>query len=415
MKNIKKYRFEKKEINEYLNKFKYKRNHAEIDLDALRENLKSIAGLVPDGVSLCAVVKADAYGHGAVAVARACEEQVSMYAVATAEEAFQLVKHEVKKPVLILGPVHELYNQEIIDKDIRSVIFTREEAKKLSDAALKKGKKAIAHVAVDTGMHRIGLDADESGLCELKYIYELPGLYVEGLFTHFSKADETDKTYTEKQSEAFRRFVSLIEKEGISIPVKHVANSAAIIDEVKPEYDMMRAGIAMYGIYPSDEVKKENLSLKPVLSLISSITFIKKLKKGECISYGGIYTADRDITVATVNVGYADGYPRGLSNRGDVLIRGKRCPIVGRICMDQMMVDISNVPEAECFDPVTLIGADGDEYIGIDEIAERSGGFNYELLCLITKRVPRIYIKDNVPIGKKDWNDDEYEEFQEQF
>ncbi len=398
-------------IKGYLDKYKFKRTHAEINLDAIRANLMEMKEMIPNEVSLCAVVKADGYGHGAVPVAKAAEEFVSMYAVATAEEAIQLACHNVKKPVIILGPAHELYNEEIIKNNIRSVIFTPDEAMKLSKDAVRLGKKAIVHVAVDTGMHRIGLEPSEHGLYELKEMMAYEGIEVEGIFTHFSKADEREKSFTNMQSERFESFIRLLEREKISVPIKHVANSAAIIDRISPEFDMMRAGIAMYGVYPSDEVQKSNLSLIPALSLRSSVTYIKRLKKGESISYGGIYTADKDILVATVNVGYADGYPRGLSNQGDVLIHGKRCLILGRICMDQMMVDISEVPDVEYFDPVTLIGADGDEYISIDEVAERSGGFNYELMCLITKRVPRIYIENGRPVGKKDWNEDIYEDF----
>ena len=399
------------DIQSFIEEHKYRRNHAEIDLSAIRANLKAMKDIIPSGASLCAVVKADAYGHGTVPVAKTTEDLVSMYAVASAEEAFQLVEHNIKKPVIILGPCHDSYNSDIVKNDIRAVIFDADEAGKLSDTALSMGKKAYIHVAVDTGMHRIGIEPDEKGLQILKEIAALPGICLEGLFTHFSKADEKDKSYTDMQSEAFADFLGLCEREGIRIPVRHVANSAAIIDRVRPEYDMVRAGIAMYGVYPSDEVKKSNLKLLPALSFRSSITFIKELKKGECISYGGIYTAERDMNVATVNVGYADGYPRGLSNRGEVIIRGKRCPIVGRICMDQMMVDVSSVPEARCFDTVTLIGGDGEEYISIDEIAARSGGFNYELMCLITKRVPRVYIRDGRPVGAKDWNRDIYEDF----
>lgn len=381
---------------------KYTRVYAPVDLDAIAFNMESMRGNIRKETGMIGVVKTDAYGHGAVAVAEAIDPYVGGYAVATAEEALQLRRHGIKKPILILGVTHPSHYQELIEQEIRPAIFTLEQAKPLSELAVDMKKTAKLHLALDTGMHRIGMMADESGADLAAAIAKLPGLEMEGLFTHFYRADETDKQTSEKQLDRYLHFVKLLSERGIEIPVKHCSNSAGIIDLPQANLNYVRAGITVYGLYPSDEVKRNKVPLKPAMGLKSFVTYVKEIGSGEEISYGGTYVTKRTTRVATIPVGYGDGYPRSLSNRGYVLICGKRAPILGRVCMDQFMVDVTDIPGVGVDTPVTLIGKDGSEKITVERLAELCGGFHYEMVCDIGKRVPRVYYRGGKVVGTKD-------------
>lgn len=389
----------------------YTRVYAEIDLDAVQFNMESMRRNVSPRTGMIGVVKADGYGHGAVPVAAAIDPYVAGYAVATVEEALILKNHGISKPVLILGVTHPSRYGELLDHEIRPAVFTMEQVKPLSDLAVERGMKAKVHLALDTGMSRIGMEADEQGADLAAKIAALPGIEAEGLFTHFARADEADKTAAYRQIAAYENFVKLLKDRGVQIPVKHCSNSAGIIDLPDANMDMVRAGISIYGMYPSDEVEKQGVALKPAMALKSFITYIKPLAAGREVSYGGTFVAERPMRVATVPVGYGDGYPRNLSGKGYVLIHGKKAPILGRVCMDQFMVDVTEIPEAAVDDPVTLIGPDGGEKILVEDLARLGGGFHYEIVCDIGKRVPRVYKRFGEYIGSKDYFDDIYHGF----
>lgn len=390
---------------------KYTRVYAEIDLDAVVFNMESMRRNIAPETGMIGVVKADGYGHGAVPIAYAIDPYVAGYAVATVDEALILRNHGIEKPILILGVTHKIRYEDLLEGDIRPAVFTMEQACPLSDLAVSKGTRAKIHLALDTGMSRIGLEADEGGADLAAQIAALAGIEVEGLFTHFAKADEADKAAARRQMEDYCHFVKLLEERGVEIPVKHCSNSAGIIDLPEANMDLVRAGISIYGMYPSDEVDQEQVALKPVMALKSFITYIKPLKAGRAVSYGGTFVADRPMRVATIPVGYGDGYPRNLSGKGYVLIRGKKAPILGRVCMDQFMVDVTGIPNVSVEDEVTLIGRDGGEEILVEDLARLSGGFHYEIVCDIGKRVPRVYMRLGELIGNKDYFDDIYHGF----
>ena len=290
---------------------------------------------------------------------------------------------------------------------IRPTLFRADSAGELSDAAVALGMTARVHIKVDTGMSRIGIRPDDSGLAFVRETASLPGICIEGIFTHFAKADMRDKSAAGRQTAQFVAFTGRIESElGLRIPVRHCSNSAGIIRMPEANMDMVRAGIALYGLWPSDEVERDILTLQPALSLKSRIVFVKELEESAEISYGGTFTAADGMRAATVPVGYGDGYPRSLSNKGHVLIHGKRARILGRVCMDQMIVDVTEIPQAREGDPVTLLGSDGAERITAEYLGELSGRFNYELVCDLTKRVPRVYRQDGRITGTKDYYDD---------
>ena len=390
----------------------YARVYAEVDLDAIRFNMDSMKANIAENTQMIGVIKADGYGHGSVPIAEVLEELPYLFGFATAtfEEAQILRKSGVKKPILILGYTFPYCYKELINQEIRPALFRMDAAKKLSEQAVRLGKKAMVHIKVDTGMSRIGIRPDETGLEFVKQVSELPGICVEGIFTHFAKADVTDKQDAEKQLECFREFCQKTETElGISIPLKHCSNSAGIIRMPQANMDIVRAGITLYGLWPSDEVEQDIIEIRPALSMKSRIVYIKEMKAGMEISYGGTFIAKEGMRVATIPVGYADGYPRGLSNKGEVLICGKRAPILGRVCMDQMMVDVTKISEAAEGTVVTLLGGEAEERITAEELGDLSGRFNYELVCDIGKRVPRVYKKGDKIIGTKDYyNDFEY-------
>lgn len=370
------------------------RGFAQVDLDAIVQNMENMKANLNKHTQMLGVIKTDGYGHGALEIAHCLEPLDFMYgfAVATAEEAFALRNSGVKKPIIILGYTFPYSFKGFVQEEIRPTVFREDMLSELSEAATQAGKKIKIHIKVDTGMNRIGIRPDETGIAFVKKALAYKNLEIEGIFTHFSRADEADKELTKKQFRMFSDFVNRVEKElGITIPVKHCANSAGIIDHPMTNMDVVRAGIALYGLYPSEEVSRETVKLKPALSLYSTIVYIKEIGSGESVSYGGTFKADRPMRIATIPVGYGDGYPRNLSGKGHVLICGKKAPILGRVCMDQFMVDVTDIPEAKEGDRVTLIGKEGKEQISVEMLSAISGRFPYELVCDLGKRIPRVF------------------------
>jgi len=381
---------------------KYDRIKAVVSLDAIAHNFEEMRKNIKDDTKIIAVIKADGYGHGAEAIAALIHEYdyIWGFAVATPEEALRLRSFGVKKPVLILGIVFEEYFPELIAQDIRLTVCEYKMAEMLSREGIRQGKTVHIHLALDTGMSRIGFADVPESVEKIRKIEALQNMEIEGMFTHFARADESDLTPAREQLDRYLVFAGLLEEKGIHIPLKHCSNSAGIIRMPQANLDAVRAGITIYGLYPSDEVERDKVRLEPAMELKSHITYIKELKAGTPVSYGGTYTAPKDIRTATVPAGYADGYPRSLSNKGWVLIRGRRAPVIGRICMDQFMVDVSEIPDACVGDEVTLIGKDGKEMISMEEMGDLSGRFSYEFACDISKRVPRVYTKNG-----KEWGE----------
>ena len=374
----------------------YSRVYAKIDLDAVAWNMEQMKKNLKEGTEMVAVIKTDGYGHGAVQVASMLEsyDYVWGYAVATLDEAVVLRAAEIQKPILVLGCIFPDQYWEMLKYEIRMNVYTKEMAEAISALAVEKGEQAYVHIKLDTGMARLGFSAEESSIEEIKEIAELPNLVLEGVFTHFAKADEEDKTFTMMQLEKFEWMTQRLEEEGVTFPYVHASNSAGIIDVRRADYNLVRAGIAIYGLYPSEEVDKEKVQLKPALSLKSHIAFVKDIPAGTPVSYGGDFVSEHQMRIATTPIGYGDGYPRSLSDTGYVLIRGKKAPIIGRICMDQFMVDVSDIPEVKFGDKVTLIGSDQEEYLPVEKLSELSGRFNYEFVCDLGKRIPRVYVQD---------------------
>ena len=375
---------------------KCNRVKAVISLDAVEHNFHEMRKNIAQDTKMIAVVKANAYGHGAVQIAHLIQnyDYIWGFATATAEEALALRKAGVMKPILILGIVFDEYYPELVRNHIRPAVCEYEEARKLSAEAVSQGETVHIHIALDTGMTRIGFADIPESVEEIRKIAALPNLEIEGMFTHFARADEYDRSPAMVQLERYREFSERVAEAGVEIPLHHCSNSAGIIRVPEANLSIVRAGITIYGIYPSAQVETDIVRLDPVMELKSHVTYVKDVEPGTAISYGGTFAADRKLRVATVPVGYADGYPRQLSNKGWVLIHGQKAPILGRICMDQFMVDVTDIPDVCKGDEVTLIGRDGDEFISMDEMGELSGRFSYEFACDISTRVPRIYIKD---------------------
>ena len=384
-----------------------RRVYAKVDLDAIASNMKAMKALLPEQTGMLGVVKADAYGHGAVPVARAIEPYVSGFAAATAEEAVQLRKAGLKGLILVLGVPFPEDFEDLIRWEIRPAVFEWEQAEALSRLALLCHKVLHIHLAVDTGMSRIGMKPGEEALELVKRVSCLKGIRIEGIFTHFSRADEKDLSCTEEQLNAFEAFDRQQREQGIRIPLRHCSNSAAIVGGLSSnQLELCRAGIALYGLYPSGEVRKDLAALTPALELISCVSCLRDIGPGTAVSYGGTFVADRPMRIATIPVGYGDGYPRSLSGKGAVLIHGQRAPILGRICMDQFMVDVSHIPDVRNFDEAVLLGFQGGEHISAEEIAEASGGFHYEILCGLNKRIPRVYIREGKAVEIRDYFDE---------
>lgn len=383
---------------------RYSRVHAEIDLDALIYNMESMHRNISERTKIMAVIKADGYGHGAVEIAEAIDhlDYLYGYAVATVEEGLILRNHGIQKPILILGYAFPEQYEDMIRAEIRPTVFTREMAEALSVTAEQIGAECRIHFAVDTGMSRIGYQVNEASAEEMAQLSLLPHIMVEGIFTHFARADEKDKTSSHRQLALFSDMISMLRKRGVEIPLHHCSNSAGIVELPEANMDLVRAGITLYGLWPSEEVDKGRISLKPVLSLVTHVAYVKELPAGREISYGGTYVTKEKRIIATIPVGYADGYARGLSNKGDVLIHGKRAPIRGRVCMDQFMVDVTDIPDVKSGDEVILIGQSGSECITMEEVGTISGRFNYEFVCDLGKRIPRVFVHKGRVVGTKD-------------
>ena len=366
-----------------------------IDLDALEYNIKSIRKKTPEGTGIIGVIKADAYGHGSVEVAQVLlENGADWFAVAVVDEALNLRKHGINAPILLLGYTPELRFEDVINNGFIQTMYSYEMAEKLSKTAVRLGKTAVVHIKIDTGMGRIGYRVNDEAADEIVRISKLPGIEVNGMFTHFAASDEADKAYTNMQFERFMKMDKMLKDRGLNIPIRHAANSAAIMDIDSMMLNMVRPGIILYGAYPSDEVIKENLDLRPVMSIKTHVSFVKEVEKGDCISYGRTYTAPEKRKIATIPVGYADGFIRAYAKEGKVLIKGKFAPIVGRICMDQFMVDVTDIDDVKINDEVVLMGTQGENSITADDIAKALNTINYEVFCTLSKRVPRQYIRN---------------------
>lgn len=381
----------------------YYRVHADVNLDAIYKNIEETKRLLEADTKLMVIIKADGYGHGAIPIAKVLDPIVDAFGIAIIEEGIELRENGIKKPLLILGVTPAPLYSKLVEYDIMPAVFSLESAKLLAEEAKKQNKTAKIHIAVDTGMSRIGFPVTKESIEIIQKIAKLDGIAIDGCFSHFATADETDKTFTLQQINRFQTFVDELEEVGVHIPIRHLSNSAGIIEVPEAHYDMVRSGISTYGLYPSEEVNKKMLPLFPAMEIKSYVTYVKTLDSGIGISYGQTFVTDRETRVATVPVGYADGYPRALSNQGYVLIRGKKAAILGRVCMDQFMVDVTDIPGVIEGDIVTLVGRDKDECITVEELAEMSQSFNYEFVCDIGKRVPRVYYYHGEKVGTYDF------------
>lgn len=382
---------------------KYYRVEADVDLDAIRTNIKTMKDLIPEGKKLLAVIKANAYGHGAIEVAEALDDLSDYYGVACLDEAIELRNAGVTKPVLILGMTDESLFENLVQYDVTQTIFTLEQAKKLSKAAERMGKTGKLHIKLDTGMNRIGFSCAEESVKEIAEIAKLPNLDMEGIFTHYFKADCVDKTSAKEQLAKYTDMVNRLKDAGVTFAIHHISNSAGIMEMPNDTYDMVRSGISTYGLYPSEEMDMQACILYPAMVFKSHITHVKTVKAGETVGYGGTYILPCEKKIATVGVGYADGYPRALSNQGRMLVRGKFAPIVGRVCMDQTMIDVSEIPDVTVGDEVVLFGKQGENVIPVEEIAGMSASFNYEAVCNVNRRVPRIFYKNGTVVCTKNY------------
>lgn len=374
---------------------------AEIDLDAIAYNTRNIKKLIGDK-DLIAVVKANCYGHGVIdIIPTLLENGVSRFAVAMISEALEIRDNKITAPVMILGFTPLYLGEELINNNIEQTVYDLDYAKELSKIALTLNKKAKVHIAIDTGMGRIGFLPNEKSIDNITEICSLEGIEVIGIFTHFSTSDEKDKEYSHEQFTKMLSVMDTVKKRGIDIPLKHVANSGAIIDLPDTYLDAVRAGIILYGYYPSDEIDKNNLALKPALTLKATITNVKTLEKDMYVSYGRTFKTSNETIVATIPVGYADGYLRKLAENGKVIIKGEFAPIIGRICMDQFMIDVTNIPDVKIGDEVILLGEKNGLKYNADDMAKKLDTINYEVTCMLKSRLPRVYIKDTHIINVK--------------
>ena len=371
--------------------FETLRTWAEVDLDAIRENFLAVRSRLPKHMKMLVTVKANAYGHGAVRVAELLQDKVDYFALAAMDEAVQLRQTGITTPMLVLGPVMPADYPRAARHSIALTVSSLEEAKAISACAEACGKTIPVHFALDTGMSRIGFACTEAAAKEIREAANLPGIIPEGLFSHFAMADSKDKSYVNLQTANFHHMMEMI---GIKFPICHLYNSAAIVD-LEPEFDMVRQGIILYGLQPSDEMDLNRIGgVKPAMALRSHVSLVKTVPAGTPVSYGCTHVTEKETVIATVMAGYADGVPRLLSGCGEVIIRGVKAPILGRVCMDQFMVDVSHIPDVCAGDVVTIFGTDGSETITADEVAEKTQTIGYELVCGIAPRVPRVYLKN---------------------
>ena len=378
----------------------FSNTYAKINLDAILQNYRNVCKRA--GVPAMAIVKADAYGHGAVQVAKALAPECPFFGVSSVAEALELRNAGITQPILLLGHTHAGLYTHVVEKDLRIAIFNLEDAKALSQEAVKQNKTAYIHLCVDTGMSRIGFQATAAAADICKEIAALPNLEVEGLFSHFATADEVDLTKTEDQAALYSTFRTMLEERGIKPAICHLDNSAGTMN-FGAHGDMVRAGIVLYGLYPSGDVDPGLLALEPAMSWYSRISHVKTLPAGRELSYGGTYTTQKETVVATIPAGYADGYRRSMSNQFYVLIHGRKAPILGRVCMDQFMVDVTHIPEAKPGDRVVLMGKDGEEEISAETIAAAANSFNYEQVCDLSRRVERVYIQKGQEVARTNY------------
>ncbi|MBQ4425736.1 MAG: alanine racemase [Lachnospiraceae bacterium] len=372
----------------------FRRVHKNIYPGRVRNNILRISEGLPPGTKRCLVLKADAYGLGAPQIALRTEDMVDFFAVSAGTEAAELREEGIRKPILILGyTAHEDY-ERLLELEARFTVYREEEGRALNEAALRRGVKAHVHFKLDTGMNRIGFEPTEEAADSVAFLASLPGIEAEGLFSHFATADAADLSQAREQYARFAWFKERLKERGLILPICHIANSAAALVLPEAAEDMVRLGIAAYGFYPSGEMARP-VRLEPAIELKSMITHVKMLEAGEGVGYGFAYVAPRPCRLATVSVGYADGYSRLLSGKADVLIRGKRAPVRGNVCMDQLMVDVDRIPEAAVGDEVTLLGTDGEQEITLEELSEKSGILHYEIICGFShKRVPEVCIDE---------------------
>ncbi len=367
----------------------YIRAYAKVSLDAVIHNFNQLRANLESNIKTMAVVKADAYGHGSIEVAKALKSRADYFAVATLSEGIELRDVGIENPILILGYTAPDEYGQLLDYSIIPTLYNTNEAELLNEVALSKNKKATVHIAVDTGMSRIGFFTDEDGISAVEKISRLENIYIEGIFSHYATADEKDKAFSLIQSERFDSFISRLEALGIKIPIKHMCNSAATID-LENKYDLVRLGIALYGIFPSEDVKHE-LDLIPAMEVRSHVIHVKDISKGTSVGYGQIYTAAEKRKIATVSIGYADGFNRCLTGKGYVLINGKRAPLVGKVCMDQIMVDVTDIENVAVGDRVIILGKSGNEEITAEAFGKMANSFAYEVICTFMPRIKRIY------------------------
>ena len=371
----------------------YFRTYAAVDLDLIEHNLNQLKGKIGDDVLSLAIVKADAYGHGAVGVSRAIQDKVDYFGIAELMEAVELREAGVKKPILVLSYTSPYLYETLIKNELTQTIFNYDDAVELSKAAVRLNKIARVHIAVDTGMSRIGFFCNAESVEIVKRINDLPNIYIEGIFSHYACADCEDRSTTEKQTEIFDDFIRALEQRGINIPIKHLCNSAGILTCDK-KYNMVRIGIVLYGLYPDEFVNDGSIDLKPAMNIISHVIHVKDVPAGSGVSYGHTYFTDKKTRIATICIGYADGYSRALSNIGRVLINGEYAPVIGRVCMDQLMVDVTELKSVSVGDEVVVLGSDGDKTITAEEIANLTGTINYEVVCQFQKRVTILHYRN---------------------
>lgn len=375
----------------------YKGTRVEINLDNLAFNLKNIREFINKDTMIMAVVKGNAYGHGAIATSKTfLENGADMLAVSVFQEAIELRKANIESPILIFNYVPDYQYELIIENEIMLSIYNYEDGVLLSDIAKRMNKDARIHIKIDTGMSRLGFLPNDKSIEEIIKISRLPNIEIEGIYSHFSCADEKDKTFTEKQYNRFDSFVKKLEDNNIDIPIKHISNSAGIIDHPEYNLNMVRPGILLYGYYPSDEVNHSNLILRPALTFKTNVAHLKTLPSSTGIGYNREFITERESEIATLSVGYADGYYRLLTGKGEVSINGSRAKVVGKICMDQMMADVTDIQDVKREDEVILFGYEDNNYPHVEEIAESLGTTFYEVITSISRRVPKIYLKDGV-------------------
>jgi alanine racemase len=373
-----------------------------VNLDNMMFNLKAMKDNIPADSEIMAVLKTNGYGTGAVALAKELEkvDYVHGYCLATADEAMELRKNNIQKPILILGYTFEDSYEDMAKNGIRPTIFSLEAAREFDEACRKANVVGPIHIAIDTGMSRIGFQVTEADADVVEEISKLKNIEIEGIFTHFARCDERDKSHALQQQELFEKMLGFLQDRDVKYTYSHSANSAAILEFDRAHAKLVRAGVTLYGMWPSDEIDT-SFPLKSIMEIKSHVVHVKDLEPGRAISYGGTFVVEKPMRVATIPVGYGDGYPRSLSNKGYVLIHGAKAPILGRVCMDQFMVDVTDIPNVSVLDEVTIIGRDGDLEITFEELGELSNRFNYELACgLGNRRIPHIYYKDGAKVDE---------------